>query len=153
VVVVGAVVVVEDDVVVVGAVVVVEVDVDVVVVGATVVVVVDVDVLVDVEVVDVEELELVVVVIVRSSGKMMCRYASLVFWVVRLNATRTWQIRQSGSPLFGDGSFGDKQLNLSPPPGFGPLNGNNRWLSSVDKNDALPFASVLSGALPVVPSQ
>jgi hypothetical protein len=55
--------------------------------------------------------------------------------------------------LFGDGSFGARQLNLSPPFGFGPLNGNNRMLSLSAGNDTLPEASDFTGAFPVVPSQ
>jgi hypothetical protein len=46
--------------------------------------------------------------------------------------------------LFGDGSFGDKQLNC--PDGLSFLNGWNEWLKSDASNVAVPLASAMTGA-------
>jgi hypothetical protein len=60
-------------------------------------------------------------------------------------------LRQSGFPLFGDGSFGDRQLNV--PEGPRPLNTFNATLGSVPSNVAIPLAFAFTGAPDVWISQ
>jgi len=114
-------------VVVVGFTVVDVVDVEVLVVDVEVLVVdveVLVDVLVDVLVVDVDVLVDVLVVVVVTLGNMNVKGT----WSAVLDATRTWQLSQSGRPLTGlmlpfpenDRSFDAQQLNS--PCGLAPLN-------------------------------
>ncbi len=141
------------DVVVVGRVVDV-VDVDVVV--GRVVEVVDVEVVVGfvVEVVDVEldvvvgrvvdVVDVLVEVAAGTLGSTIARNAWSLVEVVRLDATRTWQFVKSANPLFGDGSFGAKQLNS--PCGLGPLNGWNERFGSFAGNVAFPLGSTTAEA-------
>jgi hypothetical protein len=53
--------------------------------------------------------------------------------------------------LFGDGSFGDKQLKRNC--GLGPLNTFKRAVGSDASNVAIPLASALTGELPLAMSQ
>jgi hypothetical protein len=146
------------DVVVVGCVVVV---VDVVVVGCVVDVVVDPPGnVVDVVVADVVGVVVELLVVVGSvvgvvlvdvvdepptaSGRMIWKNACRVVSPGVPPDTRTWQLRQSGFPLFGDGSFGDRQLNV--PEGPRPLNTFSATLGSEASNVATPCAFAFTGA-------
>jgi hypothetical protein len=53
--------------------------------------------------------------------------------------------------LFGDGSFGDRQLNKNC--GLGPLNTFKRAVGSDASKVAIPLASALTGELPLAMSQ
>jgi hypothetical protein len=132
VVVVGAVVVVVGAVVVVVAAVVVVVAAVVVVVGAVVVVVAAVVVVVG---------AVVVVVAPVASGSVISKNAWSAVTNELFDDTRMRQLRKSGNPLPGDGSFGERQLNSDC--GLSPLNG---VISCWPVNVAVPSIATIVGA-------
>ena len=120
----------------------------VVVVGATVVVVV---VGATVVVVVVGATVVVVVVDTGAAGIVIVRNAWFPTTLLLSVATRIWQLVKSGTPLFGDGSPGARQLNLTC--GLGPLIGKKPKLGSLAGKVAIPSTPTSTAAGDVAESQ